>query len=415
MVEAITEPESLDELRDMSKERAEQIDKLCWGDSLSTKAVIREIIRLADEELSWQGRSEANSLRDFWYNPTKPILEKLFPEKHEGAGSSKFNRRMSQALSETMSEMVKDGETTYKDLNILDDSREREINTRSIESDKVLFVEKDSAYRKLKPLEKVYGISIVSGSGWQATALIEDMVREMDTSKEYTIYLLSDHDPTGHGIAEDFADRAELFGVEVERVERIGVKPEQVDDETVEQQKFHVAKASEEWVEEHGINGEAYGLEIEAVGGSLENKAENLRKMVVKEIKDDIRTEKRRAKDRASAYSSGAGGAAKQIVQELENELTELAAEIIEEESEVVEEAERRFGGVSVTMKTEEEVLETDEDIAPEIYEAERLHRGAVNGRTPRASSTPTKKKVKEELVRKIDEGEVEVEELVGE
>jgi len=215
-----SEPSSLSDMQDMEAEEFEAVDRYDYRGSVSPKRVIRHMIELAADELEWQGRSDSNSLRDFWYNPTKPILERAFPEKVEDP-DFKFSRRMSQYLSDTMSEMVTDGAVSYRELNILDDSRERKVNRGTIEDDKILFVEKDAAYRKLKPLEQTYRLSLVSGSGFQATALIEDLAHELTNGQEYTLYVLSDYDPTGYKIVDDFEERAGELGINVGEVGRL--------------------------------------------------------------------------------------------------------------------------------------------------------------------------------------------------
>jgi hypothetical protein len=165
----------------------------------------------------------------------KPILERTFPEKLANPEFN-FGRRMSQYLSEALSEMVKNGEFTYSDLNIIDANRERALaDAESVEADKILFVEKDSAYLKVKPFADRYELSVVSGSGWQATALIEDLARELDSDTEYTLYLLTDYDPTGFEIAEDFASRSERLGVSRGRemyLDAPDVHENGIDDET---------------------------------------------------------------------------------------------------------------------------------------------------------------------------------------
>lgn len=72
------------------------------------KYVLIETVELADEGIECQGRAEANGVRDFWYNPHKPIMETMFPDKYGGAGTSEFSEKMSGRASSIISEMVKD-------------------------------------------------------------------------------------------------------------------------------------------------------------------------------------------------------------------------------------------------------------------------------------------------------------------
>lgn len=291
------EPTSLSEMQAMTTEQFQTIDRYCYQGSMSKRRVLRHLVDLAAAELTWQGREDAGSLRDFWYNPVKSIMEAAMPDWGDGAGTSDWNREMTKRLSAVVSEKVQSGELTYRDLNILDDSRDRRIATESLENDKILFVEKSAAYRKLEPLAKIYDITLVEGSGWQATALIEDLAQQLDQNQTYTFWVLGDFDPVGFGIVQDFIDRASDMGLDVDRQasRRIGIWPRQVDDDVLEAQKFTPSSngSDDDWFRKHAIDGE-YGLEIEAVGASLEGKAEALRELVVDEIREEIDADQRR-------------------------------------------------------------------------------------------------------------------------
>ena len=420
--DSIEPPTTLAEMQSLTTEDFRKIDRYDYRGSVSKRKVIRHLILLASDELSWQGKQNANSLRDFWYNPTKAVVEAAFPDAYGGPGASTFSRNMSKCLSSVLSDLVKEGQLTYRSLNIVDDSREREVNDWSIESDKVLFVEKDSAYRKLKPLQSVYNLSLVSGSGWQATALIEDLVHELDTDQEYTFYVLGDYDPAGFGIVEDFVERAAVMGLNVdrERSRRIGVTPDQVDDDIVDDQKFTVGGSGDrvdEWKAQYGIDGE-YGLELEAVGASLEGKARALRQLVVDEIGDDIREQKRRATDTANAVSSATDGAARsvasQITDDLETALREAAADIIANRPWVYEASASRFGAkCSIDFDAVDEG-DPDDDFMPTPYDTGKLHDGAVKGRSPNVKDGATKRAVKAELNDRIQRGDIDVQDLLN-
>jgi len=424
------QPQTLSELQALSTADFHEVEAFHYRATLSKRRVVRGIIEVAAAELSWQGESNSNSLRDFWYNPTKAVLEEAFPDAYGGPGTSKFNRNMSKCLSSVLSDMVKDGEITYRDLNILDDSRDREIHTDSVESDKVLFVEKSSAYRKLKPLEEVYKLSLVEGSGWQATAAIEDLVRQLDTDGDqtYTVYVLSDFDPAGFGIVEDFAARTQQFGLPVDDVKRIGIKPEQVSKQALKDQKFTPGGSNiDDWLAEYGIDGQ-YGLELEAVGTDLEKKGRALRKLVVNEIKDDVDTRQRRAKDTASKIAtkgrSAASSVASSITSDLEDALKDVAAEIVENDVPGVTEAENSMFGMQVTIDfgviegihngADVDVDGANPNIAPRPYDADDLHKGAYKGSQPRVrDSNAMKTHVKQELRQRIQDGDIDVEELL--
>jgi hypothetical protein len=315
---ATPEPATLAELQGLTTDELRGVESYQYQGTPSPKRLIKSIIRLANAEVSWQGEANAESLRGFWYNPVKPIAETAFPEKLADP-NYKFGRRMSQYLSDVLSEFVQSGELTYRDLNILDDSRQRALHTDSIESDKILFVEKDAAYRKLKPLADVYELSVVSGSGWQATALIEDLAHALDGDRAYQLFVISDYDPTGYRIADDFGARASRLGIDVGTVERVAITPGQVDETVLETQRFSPPVESDydrRWMDEYGIDGE-YGLEIEAIGG-LETAGRDLRALVVEALRPHI-SERRRY---AVGFSALAGGTAEDAVDDVLDGLT---------------------------------------------------------------------------------------------
>lgn len=419
----VQKPTTLSDMRRLKTEHFRQIDAYQYRGSVSKKKVIRHLIRLAADELSWQGREDAGSLRDFWYNPTKPILEEALPNWGDGAGSSDWNREMSKRLSGVLSDLVKDPEEslTYRDLNILDDSRDRRIATDSLEADTILFVEKSAAYRKLKPLADIYDLTLVEGSGWSATALIEDLRHKLPDDETFTFFVLGDYDPTGFGIVDDFIDRADKLGINVDRQasRRIGVMPDQVPDDTVAQQKFTVGGSNnDEWKRNHGIDGE-YGLEIEAVGEELEGKAQALRELVVDEIGDDIDEQGRRFEDTLSSAANVPGGAARQVVSDLTDDLevalTEAACEVYAEQDGVTKAEHSRGTRATVGLSREDTLEGETGELVPDPYPEGRLHSAAVSGSRPSVRGARTaQRKLKSELKGQIDAGEIDVANLLN-
>lgn len=398
---------TLAELQQWDRRDWEQYDPCLWGNSPSQKRVIETVIRAADRELSWQGEQNANSLRDFWYNPTKPILQRAFPDKVNDPGYD-FNRRMSQELSGVLSDLVKDGEITYRSLNILDESRDREIHLQSPESDKILFVEKNAAYRKIRPLEEVYELSIVSGGGWQATALIEDLAHALASGRSYAVYLLTDYDPTGWKIGRDFSDRSAQLGLEIDEIRRVGILPDQLDAETVRRQRFEPAVESDadgEWMDNYAIDGR-YGLEIEALG-DLNSKGQALRQMVVNQLRDDIRVRERRRRDLQKHTETAVLQASNQVVETITEDLREAV------ETAVVEELDARDGVTATTTCEGVEVnpslpaAEAGHEWLPHPYDSEELHRGAVEGERPTASHRQVTNYLAQQVWERIQSGEI--------
>lgn len=389
------------------------------------------MIKLADQELSWQGKENSNSLRQFWYNPTKKICETAFKDKLDNWGASKFNRRMSQYLSSALSELVKDtsNSITYRGLNILDDSRERALSTFSIEKDKILFVEKDSAYRQLKPLQEVYEINIVSGSGWEATALLEDLKYELEDEIDYKLWILSDYDPTGFRIAQDFRERGEQLGLEFEEVERIGIRPDQLLDRLVEDQKFIVPNNSnhdQAWIDHYAID-RKYGLEIEAVGEELEKKGEALREVVVQEIKDRIDEEERFRKMAEGSLSALHDEAVDRVFNSMTGDLKDALRELAIRKTKATDLEGIRLESGTITVHAELDDLETLRGVnhsfynVPEPPEDGELHERAIRIETdlddtalpPSCNTYQPRKKLEKEMKRVIERGEFNIQDHI--
>lgn len=399
---------ALSELQDWDREDWERYDPCLWGDSPSQNRVVETIIRSAARQLNWQGEQDANSLRDFWYNPTKPILQRAFPEKVADPDFD-FNREMNQRLSSVLSGLVKDGEITYRSLNILDDSRDRQLHTQSPESDKILFVEKNAAYRKVKPLAEVYELSVVSGGGWQATAVIEDLSNALPTHRSYTVYLLTDYDPTGWKIGRDFTNRSQKLGLDVDEVHRVGIRPEQLDAETIRRQRFEPSAESDagaEWMDAHAIDGQ-YGLEIEALGG-LNSKGQALRQMVVDELRDDIRVRERRERDIEKAIESGIGAARRQVVGKITDDLKNAVKNAVVETLDAMDgvEVTTDFG---ISVDADLETAEGGRDWLPDPYNPEELHTGAVEAEPPTANHKQVENFLAEQFCEQVQRGEIDL------
>jgi len=327
-----TKPQTMDEMLALSHEEALAIDALCWRGDLSIKRVTKHMVRLLADELTWQGRENSQSLRGIWYSGVKQVYQALFPEKwnpeHYTESSS---RRFSQALSEYVSEMVKEGELTYRELNILDDSRDREIlGAESIEHDKILFVEKEAKYRQLEPLTDVLELSLVSGGGWQATALIEDLANVVDPDESYTVFVLTDYDPTGYQIAADFEARAKTLGMDIEQVERVGIEPEQVPTDTLDAERFEVPVENDTdraWLDRYGIEDEygnaRFGLELEAIGGR-DSAAQDFREVVVNALESHLRAERRRSRDLNIETANVVGRGVDDLVDQMTADMTAM-------------------------------------------------------------------------------------------
>ena len=252
----------------------------------------------------------------------------MFPEyKDSNKVDQTFNDYMSGKLSRYLSETVLDESNTitYRSLNILDDDGDREVRTNGIEANKVLFVEKDAAFRAVNPLGETYGFTVVSGGGQCNTAAIEDLANLLDPHTRYDFYVLSDFDPSGFGIIDSFRERSERLGIQIDSVQRVGIDPSQVDDSLVHEQRFELPKDDIGW--KHALDGK-YGLEIEAVSAGTGG-GQRLRSLLVDELKPHIRTRERYSRDYQSSVRTVAEYAVETAVnnyiKDLKDHLTEQA------------------------------------------------------------------------------------------
>jgi 5S rRNA maturation endonuclease (ribonuclease M5) len=404
---------TLADLQQWDREDWKQYDPCLWGGTPSQKRVVETIIRAADRELTWQGEQNANSLRDFWYNPTKPILQRAFPEKVDEPGYD-FNRQMSQTLSGVLSGLVKDGEITYRSLNILDDSRDRQLQITSPESDKILFVEKNAAYRKVKPLETVYELSIVSGGGWQATALIEDLAHELP-DRSYTVYLLTDYDPTGWKIGRDFSERSAQLGLEIDEIQRVGILPDQLGGETIRRQRFEApvnSDADREWMDTRAIDGQ-YGLEIEALG-DLNSKGQALRRMVVDHLRDDIRVRKRRLRDVCRGAETAASQATERVMHTITDDLKDVVGAAVVDVLNARDGVDATTTDAGVEVDADLSTAEAGREWLPTPYDPEDLHTSAVDGEPPETNHRQVTNFLTDQVWQQIQAGEIDLAEHLG-
>lgn len=279
---------SLDFLQKMSREQA--MEYFRWGDGLNYKQLVANIIQAATA-LRWD---ETRGVREFWYNPIKPIVLRLFPGIQTPGGDAKKEKQFNSVLSD----MRKAKQITYKQLGIVDyrtmRKRYESIDKAKCWNNIILFVEKDSAYIHLRPLADLLNITILSGAGWSNTAAAESLYDQLDKNREYEIYGVSDHDPYGYGIGIEASTKLEIIGLKIKKYLRIGISPKQISKGIQDSQKYPVKitlKSAPQWCEDHGLEGpyqrvyktvtkdevkrkvlvyegtKCYGLEIEAVSG----------------------------------------------------------------------------------------------------------------------------------------------------
>jgi len=255
---------------------------------VDANALMKSVI-LATSQLSWPLK-EGRGCREFWYNPIKPILFKAIGERAENYGV---------VFEKLLSKMVKAGVVTYASLGILDFRTMREIFEANEQAqcwkNILLFVEKDSAYVHLTPLQNLFNINIMSGHGWSNTSGIERILRDLVNKgvSEVVIFTLTDYDPFGFAIDQEFVDKCESLGLYVSEHYRIGINVEHATPEILDVQKYPIKLGrrlsvngvsfdSNRWLAKYGID-RRYGLEIEAISAQLNGHLQ-LRIIVAKEL-----------------------------------------------------------------------------------------------------------------------------------
>lgn len=229
------------------------------------------------------------SLRGFWYATVKPALDKLgllTKADQTEEGLTKWDNELSRYTGE----LVRAGELTYLDLNIIDTSRQRENpGPRHYVTDLdiygyqtniaphpniILCTEKDTVYSIIADMARLFGCSCISGKGQNALGAMEDLLRGMGDAAAQGIYILTltDYDPSGYYIAETFQKQARdllpALGLSGRVfIERIGITPDQLTAQEIAANKYTPKLANiDKWFEQTGgIDGEPAGLELDAL------------------------------------------------------------------------------------------------------------------------------------------------------
>ena len=266
---------SIDYLQNMSREDAFRLFKR--GKGINLNELFSTII-LAASRLHWEN---TRGVREFWYNPIKPILYNVIGEEAD------VGRKYDQ-FDSALSTMVKKGIVTYRQLGIVDYRTMRDlyetIDRAECWNNVILFVEKDSAYVHLRPLKDLLNITILSGGGVSKTACAEDMKSKLDLT-EYTIFAVTDYDPWGFFIGEEVAEKFKILGLPI-KARRIGINPDQLEGEILKSQQYPVKldDKAKEWCPKYGLSGslgeDRYGIEIEAISGQAGG-AQKLREIVL--------------------------------------------------------------------------------------------------------------------------------------
>ncbi|RLF39778.1 MAG: hypothetical protein DRN12_06495 [Thermoplasmata archaeon] len=231
------------------------------------------------------------SLRSFWYTSVKPVLDKLGLLSKTDMSEEGLTRWDSE-LSRYMSELVKLGVLSYQDLRIIDTSRLKDnpsikYHTPNVDTygyeisipaypNIILGTEKDTIWNIIHGMSNLFGCSCISGKGQNSLGAMEVLIRGILEVKpeidRIYILTLTDYDPAGYYIADTFYNQAKVIvknlGYDIDiYAERLGIFPGQLTEEEIEQNKYTPKPANrDKWfTATGGINGEPYGLELDAL------------------------------------------------------------------------------------------------------------------------------------------------------
>lgn len=238
------------------------------------------------------------SQRNFWYSVVKPTLDKL-GELTAKDDTEEGLTGWDKILSKYLTELVKEGKLTYRDIMICDESRNYSVPDRysfSPYRNIVVCCEKDTIFQVVKDISLLLGCSCISSKGICGFGAMETLLRKIRDNSENKVselifLIMSDYDPTGYTIANTFKAQAEIMakqlGMNVRIVsKRIGIVPDQLSEDEVKNNMYSPKKKGlKTWMEETGgIHGLEKGLELDALmperireifAGELQNYIDN--------------------------------------------------------------------------------------------------------------------------------------------
>lgn len=262
---------------------AEELRGLLGG--LKKSELIRSIILNEKEFIKVDYN---RSLRGFWYATVKPTLSKL-GLLTEADQEEETLQRWDMELSRYCAELVRMGAlSSYHDIKVVDASRQREnpqeryrVLSRETYGYRVnvaphptiiLGTEKDTVYSLIEDLARLFGCSCISGHGQNSFSAMEDLLKGAKPREGVIFLTLTDYDPAGDSIAETFYNQATdlVNSLRIEgpiQRQRLGITPDQLSREEAEANKYlPKEKGRDEWlIKTGGINGEPYGLELDAL------------------------------------------------------------------------------------------------------------------------------------------------------
>jgi len=283
-----------------------------WLGALPDSEVMRSILMAEVNAIRKGAQREQRTLRGLWYDTVKITLSRagILNKKTKGGKDMDW----ACMLSRYMTEMVRDGLTTYEELSIIDGSRQRQpaqnlvtkfVNVQMVGAHYpyiILFIEKDTAWPIVRDIAYLYGVSAISGGGQPAFSCTADIINKIldtdialslgDNGEVLPITLLSitDYDPTGYIIANAQATQIEeILGYGITHI-RLGVVPSQLTPEEREIKSYELKDSDTggNWFDlTGGVNGQPLGVELDALGVS------RIRNLYTKAIEQHIKIDYR--------------------------------------------------------------------------------------------------------------------------
>lgn len=148
-------------------------------------------------------------IRGMWYDIKTPMSRHNF---------SQFKKDLSGTMGRALAELVEAGLCTYKDFQFTDNNQ----NSRVIGEGNphiILMTEKEGFFGMLRVANQLYGCTVVATGGMGPFLSTNYMVSEIAAKgvdiarQEFVVLSISDFDPTGYNIGEEFIRDLEYSGV----------------------------------------------------------------------------------------------------------------------------------------------------------------------------------------------------------
>lgn len=250
-----------------------------------TNAGVMRALVLAEVQSIREGaQRDQRTLRGFWYDYIKPILSRLGLLNTPTKNGKDID--WDGMLSKYLAQLVRDGQTTYNELAIVDGSRQRRVARSALYTVAdvtligarypwlILFTEKDTIWDAVDDVASLYGVSAISGGGQPSAACTANVIEAIVNADTYhghglTLLSLTDYDPAGYNIAaSQYQQIVEAApGHTVQHV-RLGLTPDQL---TPEERRIKTYEPKdvglESWyAQTGGVDGLPLGLELDALG-----------------------------------------------------------------------------------------------------------------------------------------------------